>query len=121
MRRSFAKGYSASDVFFVSDAQKRCFIFGSWVKKAADDRGRLPAGRECGAGRGSRCCWSSLLAGLLLSWAGLCSGGEAGGGGEFSVRHWGSGELLAAGDIYALARTPDGFLWLATDVGGNAL
>jgi ligand-binding sensor domain-containing protein len=33
------------------------------------------------------------------------------------VRGWSSENGLAAGDIYALARTRDGFLWLATDAG----
>jgi ligand-binding sensor domain-containing protein len=36
---------------------------------------------------------------------------------EFYVRGWGGDNGLAAGNIISLARTRDGFLWLATDVG----
>jgi signal transduction histidine kinase/ligand-binding sensor domain-containing protein len=36
---------------------------------------------------------------------------------EFCVRGWSDENGLTAGDIYSLARTRDGFLWLATDVG----
>jgi signal transduction histidine kinase/ligand-binding sensor domain-containing protein len=60
---------------------------------------------------------SIVLAGLAVTMAVECRSVERTTRGGFMLLGWSSEDGLAAGNIYGLARTPDGFLWLATDLG----
>ena len=58
-------------------------------------------------------CLAGLTAGLTL----VSSAAEPSHEDSFLLHRWSSEDGLTWGDIKALARTPDGFLWIATDLG----
>ena len=57
------------------------------------------------------------LAGLAAGLALVSSAAEPSHEDSFLLHRWSSEDGLVWGDIKALARTPDGFLWIATDLG----
>jgi ligand-binding sensor domain-containing protein/signal transduction histidine kinase len=58
-----------------------------------------------------------ILAGLMLYAAPQGLAVERATGGGYLLQTWSSEDGLVAGNIYALERTLDGFLWLGTDLG----
>jgi len=67
--------------------------------------------------------WPLYAVLLTLVFSGYCQAKDEAGvmsspvSDEFSLREWSNENGLSAGDIYSMARTQDGFLWLATDAG----
>ena len=68
------------------------------------------------AGSGMR-FFLNCLAGLAVGLAMAGPAAEFHSPDSYLLRRWSSEDGLNWGDIKALARTPDGFLWIATDLG----
>src|SRR5262249_42224412 len=70
---------------------------------------------------GLRLAWSiALLAAVCICWLNACSEGcaaEKMALPEFLVRSWDNEDGLPSAAVRAIARTPDGYLWIATDKG----
>jgi len=63
------------------------------------------------------CCKNLLSVGLTVGMALAGLTAEPRPQNNYLLHRWSSEDGLAWGDIKALARTPDGFLWIATDLG----
>jgi len=84
------------------------------MKNSRADQG-LPAGKKTGRAVVAWAVLGGLLSACLADVPARAQSGFA--PEDFYVRGWGTETGLTAGDIHDLARTADGFLWLATDAG----
>ena len=89
-----------------------CFCFSPWFRSV-----KARFSLACGIAYFPKRLRLSSLIGLVISLTLAGSAAESPSQNSFLLRHWSSEDGLTWGDIKSLARTPDGFLWIGTDLG----